>query len=72
MNSSHKSFLIRPGIDAYKIQLYAEVNGTQFYWTPKRKLGVFIKSRQHKNANIANFVLAILLKRNLTNNVYNF
>ena len=31
----------------------------------------FTNSLQHKNANIANFVLAVPLERNWTNDVYN-
>ena len=35
-------------------------------------LGFFTNSPQYKNANIANFVLALPSERNWTNEVYNF
>ena len=44
-----------------------------FTWTFKeqRLLGVFTKFPQYKNANIANFILAVPLEMNGTNEVYN-
>ena len=38
--------------------------------TPTPLIGVFTNSRQHKNDNIANFVLAMPLERNWTSKVY--
>ena len=56
--------ILYPGYCNQKLLWYLE-------FVARGTVGFFTNSPQYKNANIANFVLAVPLERNSTNEVYN-